>query len=69
MRARQVRDAVKRERGEPTLPTTIGLEHSTNPFLRAARPEVRASAERHAGRPLRDDVAAFAALRAWKNTF
>ena len=25
-----------RERGDPTVPTTIGLERSTNPFLRAA---------------------------------
>ena len=25
-----------RERGEPTVPTTIGLERQTNPFLRAA---------------------------------
>jgi hydroxyacylglutathione hydrolase len=24
-----------RERGEPTVPTTIGLEKATNPFLRA----------------------------------
>ena len=26
-----------RERGEPTVPTTIGLEKATNPFLRAPR--------------------------------
>jgi len=69
VRARLVRDAATRERGQPTLPSTIGLECATNPFLRAARPDVRASAERHAGRPLPDDVAAFAALRAWKNAF
>jgi hydroxyacylglutathione hydrolase len=67
--ARSARDAATRERGEPTLPSTIGLELATNPFLRAARPDVRASAERHAGQPLPDDVAAFAALRAWKNGF
>ncbi len=28
-----------RERGEPTIPTTIGLERATNPFLRALTPE------------------------------
>jgi hydroxyacylglutathione hydrolase len=33
-RAREVFAA--RERGDPTVPTTIGLERSTNPFLRAA---------------------------------
>jgi hydroxyacylglutathione hydrolase len=27
----------RRERGEPTVPTTIGLEKATNPFLRAPR--------------------------------
>src|SRR5690606_11019887 len=32
-RARQVFAA--RERGEPTVPTTIGVEKATNPFLRA----------------------------------
>jgi hydroxyacylglutathione hydrolase len=25
-----------RERGEPTLPTTIALERATNPFMRAS---------------------------------
>ena len=25
-----------RERGEPTVPTTIGQERATNPFMRAA---------------------------------
>ncbi len=28
-----------RERGEPTVPTTIGLERATNPFMRAASVE------------------------------
>ena len=49
---RKARDAAKRERGEPTLPSTIGEERATNPFLRCAEPEVVASAERHAGRKL-----------------
>lgn len=31
-----------RARGEPTIPTTIGLEKATNPFLRAADPGIRA---------------------------
>lgn len=58
-----------RERGLPTLPSTLSLEHATNPFLRAARDDVRAAAERHAGRRLASDVESFAALRAWKNAF
>jgi hydroxyacylglutathione hydrolase len=28
-----------RERGEPTIPTTIGQERATNPFLRATSAE------------------------------
>ena len=36
--------ASKRERDQPTLPTTVGEELATNPFLRAALPHVMASA-------------------------
>lgn len=58
-----------RDSGLPTLPSTIALEHATNPFLRAGLATVRAAAERHAGRPVVDDVDTFAVLRAWKNEF
>ena len=66
---RKARDAAKRERGEPTVPSTIDEERATNPFLRCAEPEVRASAERHAGRSLAGPVEVFAEIRAWKNSF
>ena len=66
---RKVRESAKRERGAPTLPSTIGEELATNPFLRCAEPEVVASAERHAGRKLGDPVAVFAEIREWKNSF
>ena len=66
---RKVREAAKRERGEPTLPSTIGEELATNPFLRCHVPEVIASAERHAGRALAGAVEVFAEIRAWKNNF
>lgn len=59
----------KREQGLPTVPSTLGEELATNPFLRAGRPAVRAAAEAQVGHPLTDDVAVFAALRAWKNAF
>lgn len=52
-----------RERGEPTVPTTIGLEKATNPFLRAPRLAARVGA---AGEP---DHAAFGAVRAAKDGF
>ncbi|KRA66154.1 hydroxyacylglutathione hydrolase [Caulobacter sp. Root655] len=35
LRARADQVFAARERGEPTVPTTIGLEKATNPFLRA----------------------------------
>ena len=52
-----------RERGEPTVPTTIGLEKATNPFLRAPRLAERVGA---AGEP---DYKAFGAVRAAKDVF
>ena len=67
--ARKVRDAARRERGEPTVPSTIGEELDTNPFLRCDAPEVIASAQRHAGRRLAGPVEVFAAIRDWKNKF
>jgi hydroxyacylglutathione hydrolase len=63
------RDAAKRERGLPTLPSTIAEELATNPFLRCGEPEVVASAERRAGRKLSSPVEVFAEIRAWKNSF
>jgi hydroxyacylglutathione hydrolase len=69
LRARLARDQARRDRGEPTLPSTIAEERVTNPFLRSAEPAIRAAAVRHAGRDLPDRVSVFAELRAWKNAF
>jgi hydroxyacylglutathione hydrolase len=69
LRARLEREQAKRNRGEPTLPSSVGEERSTNPFLRTSEAEVCAAAGRHAGRDLPDRVAVFAELRAWKNAF
>jgi hydroxyacylglutathione hydrolase len=67
--ARHAREAERRARGEPTVPTTLDEELATNPFLRCGEPEVIASAERHAGRRLAGPVEVFAEVRAWKNQF
>ena len=67
--AREVRERSKRERGLPTLPSTIAEERLTNPFLRTGEAVICSAAERHAGRPLANRVAVFAELRAWKNAF
>ena len=67
--ARIVREQAKRARDLPTLPSTIDEERATNPFLRAHVAEVRAAAERHAGRSLDGEVAVLAAVRRWKDDF
>jgi len=58
-----------RARDEATLPSNIGLEHSVNPFLRAARDTVKRAAEDHVGHALQNDTEVFAAVRAWKDGF
>ena len=67
--ARVVNETKKRERGLPTLPSTIGAERATNPFVRANLPDVMRSASAHAGRAIDDAVASFAVLREWKDGF
>lgn len=67
--ARETRDAQRRARGAPTVPSTLAEELETNPFLRDCAPEVIASASRHAGRALSGPVDVFAAVREWKNSF
>lgn len=61
-----------RDRGEPTVPTTIARELATNPFLRTREPAIVATlldSSRLEPAQARDPVAVFAALREWKNTF
>jgi hydroxyacylglutathione hydrolase len=67
--ARQRRCEELRERGLPTVPSTMAEELATNPFLRCGEPTVRAAVERHAPGSGVDPVSTFAALRAWKNQF
>jgi hydroxyacylglutathione hydrolase len=55
----------KRARGEWTVPTTIGLEKATNPFLRAASPDLRATI----GLEKASDVDVFAETRKRKDNF
>lgn len=55
----------RRARGEPTVPTTLALEKSTNPFLRPASPALR----RTIGLDDRNDVEVFARTRALKDAF
>ena len=54
--------------GQPTLPSSIGVELQINPFLRCREPEVVRSA-RAEGAASDDALAVFTALREWKNRF
>jgi hydroxyacylglutathione hydrolase len=54
-----------RSSGRPTVPTTLGLEKATNPFLRPGSENLRATI----GLPGAGDVAVFAKTRALKDSF
>lgn len=69
LQEREVRDRASRAQGLPTLPSSIGLEKRTNPFLRCCEPEVIRAASQFAGKKLADPIEVFAALRQHKNTF
>ena len=62
-------DSGKRDRGLPTLPSTIGLERATNPFLRVREPGVLETLRTLRGIDAATRVASFEALRSWKNEF
>jgi hydroxyacylglutathione hydrolase len=54
-----------RAKGLPTIPSTMGLEKKTNPFLRAASPEIRRTLDLETAR----DVDVFAETRRRKDKF
>jgi hydroxyacylglutathione hydrolase len=59
----------RRERGEPTLPSTLAFEKQVNPFLRCESPAIIDAATRKAGRSMSGPVDTFAVIRAWKDDF
>jgi len=52
---------------QPTVPSAMGLEKQTNPFLRCHQPSVIAAAEQYAGKALTSNVEVFTVIRAWKD--
>ncbi|MFV3383317.1 hydroxyacylglutathione hydrolase [Pseudomonas sp. NY15354] len=52
-----------------SLPSTIGLELLTNPFLRTAETSVKQKADEWKGHSNASQASVFAALRSWKDTF
>lgn len=70
LQKRVIQEQEKRAQGIPTIPTNIGLEKLTNPFLRTRTDAViqkLVSTEKVAGN--QDEVSHFAALREWKNNY
>ncbi|WP_207482153.1 hydroxyacylglutathione hydrolase [Arenibaculum pallidiluteum] len=63
--ARLHETSAQRDQGRPTLPTTIGRERLSNPFLRADE----ASVQEAVGMRGSDPVAVFAEIRRRKDTF
>lgn len=61
--------AQDRAGGRATIPTRIGIELETNPFLRWDAPAVRAAAASRIGHVPADAAETFAAIREWKNHF
>ncbi len=55
--------------GVPTVPSTLGEELETNPFLRWNEPALINAASRHRGAPVTSPIEVFAALREWRNKF
>ena len=58
-----------REKGQPTVPSTLGIEKQTNPFLRCEVDSVIDAAKQHSGKSLNKPQDVFAAVRKWKDDF
>jgi len=69
VRDRMARAQEQRQLGRPTLPSTIGEERDTNPFLRCDSPAIRQKVRDHGANEQSDSVEIFAILRQWKDTF
>lgn len=67
LRARRISDQARRDAGHPTLPTTLALEHATNPFLRTSTASIAQCIATELGRLPKNEAEAFAVLRAHKD--
>ncbi len=64
------RDRAKREQGIPTVPSQIGLEKQTNPFLRSREASIIGRLQSTGKiKATSDEVRQFAALSEWKNHY
>ena len=65
LKARKIKELKKLENGLPTVPSTLGEELDTNPFLRESEPSIID----HLNTKNQDPVARFAKIRALKDNF
>jgi len=66
---RERADRALRAHGQPTLPSTLGLEKATNPFLRFHDADMTAFASRYLNRPHPGPAEVFGAIRAAKDAW
>ncbi len=66
---RQLACETLRAQGRPTLPSSLGEELRTNPFLRSDAAAVRRAAQEHRDGAGASRLACFAAIRDWKDRF
>jgi hydroxyacylglutathione hydrolase len=62
-------EQTKRNQGKPTVPSTVGMEKATNPFLRYDQPAILDRLQQSGRVAGREPIPAFAALRNWKNSY
>ena len=69
IKARLTAEQAKRERNIPTIPSSIGLEKTTNPFLRFREPAIANLLISKGLLSNREPITAFTAIRQWKNSY
>ncbi len=58
-----------RANNKPTIPTTLAIEKSINPFLRCEHPAIINAANQHAETQLSDAISVFSEIRKWKDHY
>jgi hydroxyacylglutathione hydrolase len=69
VQARIARVAALRAAGRPSVPSTLGEEKATNPFLRCSEVDVIAAAQRRNAMVGGKKTAIFKLIREWRNNF
>ena len=58
-----------RQSGLHNMPSSLEQQLAVNPFLRCDKASVKAAVEIHCTQPLNNEIAVFAGLRSWKDSF